>query len=59
MKRKHWWLCLGILILISFACNLPKATPTPAYTADIITEMAKTVNAQMTQIASPLSRPGH
>lgn len=56
MKRRNTLLVFGILIIFSFACNLPGAVIEVTSTPDVATQVAETVNAQMTQVSS--KQPG-
>jgi len=51
MKQKQWLWGILVLVLASFACNYPGASITPTPTEELITQIARTVNAQMTQSA--------
>ena len=52
MKQKQWLWGIAVLILVSFACNYPGASTSPTPTEDLITGVARTVSAQMTQAAA-------
>ena len=52
MKQKNFLLGLLVLALVLMSCNYPGVNVTPTPTEDMITEVAKTVFAQMTMAAA-------